>query len=122
MPAGFAQVLVFTQSISSENRGNKRRRGKQWAGMVLVFTQYTLFQRDRKPRFLWSMVHGKTPFPPQNNPIFPEHQALDPPDIPAAPLPLLWLGVDIGVGLCLSSYMLAVIPALIPVVAMLSGR
>ena len=39
-------------------------------------------------------------------------------DIPA-PLPLLvWLGVDIGVGLCLSSYMLAVIP----VVAMLNGR
>ena len=59
MPAGFAQVLVFTQSISSENRGNKnRRRGKQWAGMVLVFTQSTLFQRDRKPRFFdgpWSM-------------------------------------------------------------------
>ena len=36
-----------------------------------------------------------------------------------APLPLLvWLGVDVGVGLCLSSYMLAVIP----VVAMLNGR
>ena len=38
-------------------------------------------------------------------------------DIPA-PLPLVWLGVDVGVGLCRSSYMLAVIP----VVAMLSGR
>ena len=40
-----------------------------------------------------------------------------PADIPA-PLPLVWLGVDVGVGLCRSSYMLAVIP----VVAMLSGR
>jgi len=30
----------------------------------------------------------------------------------------VWLGVDVGVGLCRSSYMLAVIP----VVAMLSGR
>ena len=52
MPAGLAQVLVFTQSISSENRGNKnRRRGKQWAGIVLVFTQYTLLKGDRKSRF-----------------------------------------------------------------------
>ena len=41
-------------------------------------------------------------------------------DIPV-PLPLLWLGVDVGVGLCRSSYMLAVIPELMPVVAMLNG-
>ena len=39
-------------------------------------------------------------------------------DIPAALPPLVWLGVEVGVGLCLSSYMLAVIP----VVAMLNGR
>ena len=92
-----------------------------WDGFSF-HTIHTFSEGQKAKIFLWSMVHGKTPFPPQNNPIFPEHQALDPPDIPAAPLPLLWLGVDIGVGLCLSSYMLAVIPALIPVVAMLSGR
>ena len=56
--------------------------------------------------------------------LYSQNTTIDPPwldspaeDIPA-PLPLVWLGVDVGVGFCLSSYMLAVIP----VVAMLSGR